>query len=545
MDLMTKAAEMAADFLENEGDYRMGYIEAEQSNPKTRNLDAVFKADPAQGVRTLFSVDADLVPLYKKTLASAPFDRLRDSIYATLTGGGKIILSGCGSSGRLCMGVERGFRRACKKLGLSHLGEQITTIMTGGDYAVIRAVEFFEDYESLSAQQVDELNVGSGDLLIGVTATAETTSILATAYQASVRGASVCMVVCSDPQHLMGKMERADRLYTRDKVDVVYLPCGPMAVTGSTRMQSSTIEQTVIATAFEGALCTISGKVFDKAYYAEAFRRTVEYLQSDACVEKIAAYAQEEASLYGGNGYVTYFTANYMLDILTDSTERGPTFATPPLRQQNRKDLKLSWAFAKNTKFACADAWLDCLGRKPRCIEWDEATYRRLGVTEQIPDISYDRLLEFEIGKEPDTERESQNNTVAIWVDSAGPDGDFDRCAAPYGRKIELVFAVDHTPTLLDIFEHIGMKMILNAISTSAAALFGRISGNYMTYLDMSNKKLIDRGSRIISELCDVPYETALKELFYAYLKVKQSGENLSPAQEAIRKLRANTQKET
>ena len=254
MDLMAKASQMAADFLENDSDYRMGYIEAEQSNPKTRDLDAVLKANPSDGVRTLFSVDADLVPLYEKALASAPFDRLQSSIYATLTGGGKIILSGCGSSGRLCMGVERGFRRAAQKLGLPQLGEQICTIMTGGDYAVIRAVEFFEDYETLSARQVDELNVGSGDLLIGVTATAETTSILATAYQASLRGACVCMVVCSDPKHLLGKMERADRLYTRENVDVVYLPCGPMAVTGSTRMQSSTIEQTVMATAFEAAL---------------------------------------------------------------------------------------------------------------------------------------------------------------------------------------------------------------------------------------------------------------------------------------------------
>ncbi len=537
MEFRAKAAALAADFLENEGQYRMGYIEAEQSNPKTKNLDKIFKADPEMGVRTLFSVDADLIGLYESTLASEAFDRLCASIYQALHSGSRIILSGCGSSGRLCMGVERAFRLGAAKLGFSALGEQVSTIMTGGDYAVIRAVEFFEDYETLSAQQVDELNVGKGDLLIGVTATAETTSILSTAYRASLRGASVCMVVCSDPKSLLGKMERADRLYTRDMVDVVYLPCGPMAVTGSTRMQSSTIEQLVLATAFENALCTIAGKPFDKAYYAQAFRSAIAYNQSDDCVSQIAAYAQEEASLYGGNGYVTYFTEHYMLDILTDSTERGPTFATPPLRQQKRKDLPLSWAFAKNTRYTTPQAWLDCFGRDPRCIQWDEDTYRRLGVTEKIPDISYDRLLEFEIGNEPDLERESMSNTVAIWVDSEMPGADFSRCAAPYSRKLHLVFAVDHTPTALDIFEHIGMKMILNAISTAAAALYGRISGNYMTFLDMSNKKLIDRGSRIIHELCNVPYEKALEELFYAYLQIKQSGENRSPAQEAIRAL--------
>ncbi len=538
MDLKIKAAAMAADFLQNDGDYRMGYIEAEQSNPKTRELDAIFHRDPKQGVKTLFSVDADLAPLYESALNSEAFDRLCSSISATLQNGGSIILSGCGSSGRLCMGVERAFRRGSAKLGLAHLGDRVTTIMTGGDYAVIRAVEFFEDYETLSAQQVDELNVGQKDLLIGVTATGETTSILATAYRASVRGASVCMVVCSDPRHLLGKMERADRLYTRDKVDVVYLPCGPMAVTGSTRMQSSTIEQVVLATAFEAALCSIAGKGFEKSYYIQAFRETLAYCSSDSCVEQIAAYAQLEASLYGGNGYVTYFTQNYMLDILTDSTERGPTFATPPLRQQCRKELPLSWAFAKNSSLSTQEAWLDCFGRAPRCIQWDEATYRRLGVTENIPDISYDRLLEFEIGREPDEERQSQHNTVAIWLDSVQPGEDFAKCAAPYQRSLSLVFAVDHTSTLLEIFEHIGMKMILNAVSTSAAALFGRISGNYMTYLDMSNKKLIDRGARIICELCNVSYEVALEALFYAYLQVKQSGENRSPAQEAIRALR-------
>ncbi len=538
MDFRAKAIAMTTDFLENEGQYRMGYIEAEQSNPKTKNLDAILHADPKAGVRTLFSVDADLSDLYERALSSDAFDRLCGSIRDVLTGGGKIVLSGCGSSGRLCMGVERAFRRGAAKVGLAHLGDQITTIMTGGDYAVIRAVEFFEDYETLSARQVDELEVGEGDLLIGVTATAETTSILATAYRASTRGAAVWMVVCSDPKHLLGKMERADRLYTRDKVDVVYLPCGPMAVTGSTRMQSSTIEQTVLATAFEAALCAIAGKDFDKSYYVQSFRNTIAYNQSDDCVSKIADYAQLEASLYGGSGYVTYFTGNYMLDILTDSTERGPTFATPPLRQQKRKDLPLSWAFAKNTRYGTRDAWLDCFGRLPRCIEWDEEAYRSMGVTENIPDISFDRLLEFEIGNEPDAEREAKNNTVAIWVDSEEPGTDFRKCAAPYAKHVHLVFAVDHSPTVLDIFEHIGMKMILNAISTSAAALFGRVSGNYMTFLDMSNKKLIDRGARIIHELCDVPYEVALEELFYAYLQVKASGETRSPAQEAIRALK-------
>ncbi len=38
------------------------------------------------------------------------------------------------------------------------------------------------------------------------------------------------------------------------------------------------------------------------------------------------------------------------------------------------------------------------------------------------------------------------------------------------------VFAVDKNPTRMNIFEHIGIKMLINVISTSAMALFGRIN---------------------------------------------------------------------
>lgn len=536
-NLSAKAAEMAKDFLENSKDYRMGYVEAEQSNPKTRNLDRIFKESPQKGVKTLLSVDADLAKLYKATLESETFDKFCEKINKTLSGGGRIILSGCGSSGRLCMGAERAFRRAAAKCGHTELCGKLTTIMTGGDYAVIRAVEFFEDYEALSAKQVDELDAAAGDLLIGVTATAETTSVLGTAQRAAERGADVYMLVCSDPQKLMGKMERADKLYSRDNVSVVYMPCGAMAVTGSTRMQSSSIEQAIIMSAFEIALARICGKEVSKQYLCDGFENMISNISDDACVKTIADYAVTESELYKAGGYVTYFTENYMLDILTDSTERPPTFAMPPIRQQCRREQELSWAFAKNPALSTKEAWTDCFGREPRCIEWDEAVYRNLGVNEKIPDISFDRLSEFEIGCEADTERESKDNTIAVWIDTVNVTESFKKCAKPYKRKLELVFKQTDCETALEIFEHIGMKMILNAISTSTAALFGRISGNYMTYLDMSNKKLIDRGSRIISELCKVDYETALKELLYQYLKIKENGENASPAQRAIQKL--------
>ncbi len=51
------------------------------------------------------------------------------------------------------------------------------------------------------------------------------------------------MLICADHKPLLSKMERARLLYTNPKCSVMFLPCGAMALTGSSRMQSSTFEQ--------------------------------------------------------------------------------------------------------------------------------------------------------------------------------------------------------------------------------------------------------------------------------------------------------------
>ncbi len=531
-NLKKQANELAQKFIKEESDYFLGYIDAEQSNPKTRTLSQTISVNVKDGVRMLQSVDADLLELYKNTLYSDKFDKFLNSIKNVLEGNGKIVLSGCGSSGRLCMSVEKGFRRAVKKLGLNNMEDKVVTLMTGGDYALIRAVENFEDFEVLARKQVDELKVTKDDLLIGVTATGETTSIIGSAMRASELGAQVYMVVCSDIEKMLGKIERVDKLYSRDNVSVLYLPCGPFGVAGSSRMQSSSIEQTVIMSAFE----LILNKNMTKEKLCDMFKNMLEYLMSDSVVEKIAEYVEKENDIYKKKGYVTYFSKEYVLDILTDTTERGPTFTTPPFRPQHRTDLPLSWAFVKNPVLTNKEAWLDCLGRKARCVEWEQEYYNSVGITAQIPDISEERMHEFIIGCEADSEREEKDG-IAVWIDSKEPCEEFKKIASRYKGQHSLVIEVDKQPTLMNVFERIGMKMAINTISTGAMALYGRVTGNYMTFLNISNKKLIDRGARIVSDLCGVTYDVALMELYYSSLLYENCKDEVSATQETIKRL--------
>ena len=45
-----------------------------------------------------------------------------------------------------------------------------------------------------------------------------------------------------------------------------------------------------------------------------------------------------------------------------------------------------------------------------------------------------------------------------------------------------------------------GQKMILNMISTSVMIRLGRVKGNRMVNMQLTNQKLIDRGTRMVAE---------------------------------------------
>jgi N-acetylmuramic acid 6-phosphate etherase len=56
-------------------------------------------------------------------------------------------------------------------------------------------------------------------------------------------------------------------------------------------------------------------------------------------------------------------------------------------------------------------------------------------------------------------------------------------------------------------------KLILNMISTSVMIKLGRVKGNKMVDMQLSNSKLIDRGTRMVMDELHVEYEEANKLL--------------------------------
>ena len=101
-----KARRGAEYFLNQEKQFHLGILPTEQSNPKTRNIDRIFKASTDEGAKALLSVDYDVAQMAADVLAGNAFRKLVDAGISCLNRNGNIIFSGCGSTGRLSILLE-------------------------------------------------------------------------------------------------------------------------------------------------------------------------------------------------------------------------------------------------------------------------------------------------------------------------------------------------------------------------------------------------------------------------------------------------------
>lgn len=575
------ATKKAKDFLKNEPQFKLGFLPVEDSNKKTKYLDEEFSKSIENGLRILFEVDSDLTKVASEILNSRKFAGMTEAIYETLKRGNKIVFSSCGSSGRLCILLESAYRNFFITLQnenpsafsiLADLGDLVFSIMSGGDYALIKAVESFEDYQEFGREQVRELNLGPGDLLIGITATGETSSILGSVLEAAARQAESYFVICVK-EEIIRSLERSRQVLDHPNVTVIDMPCEPMAIAGSVRMQAVTLEQLIVGAALETALIRLIKEKLSSASslrfdfpeldYGKSFEDLINALSEGENIHAVAEFIRFETDIYNKDGLVTYYADDFLLDILTDTAERPPTFSLPAYRKCDDMISPQSWAFAKNPVHNTFSAWRKILGREPRCITWGKEDYIRMKakkeITDNPPGISADELMKFIIGNEPDPSRweRSENAAVLIGTDSCMPVSEFDRLIYPYKKR--LIFhigisdkgadlAVSYLPpkTPLRLFEHISIKLIMNVISSGCMVLMGRVMGNKMICHGIPNKKLIDRGTRLISEICGLSYQDACVELFTSQeiLKYDHSmhKQNPSPVEFTIRRLKRGKQ---
>lgn len=94
--------------------------------------------------------------------------------------------------------------------------------------------------------------------------------------------------------------------------------------------------------------------------------------------------------------------------------------------------------------------------------------------------------------------------------------------AAESDIPIEMVVGPEYVTGSSRMKSGTGQKMILNMITTSVMIQLGRVKGNKMVNMQLSNKKLIDRGTRMIIEELGLEYDQA-KALLLMHGSVKKA----------------------
>ncbi len=556
-----KALKRAEFFLNNETQFHLGFLPTEQSSPLTRNLDRDFARSSVEGVRTLQSVDRNVLEMARKVFQSGEYRKLTDSCVRVLRSGGRIVFSGCGATGRLSILLESMWRACCaENPELGAFSNQVFSIMTGGDYALVKSVESFEDYPVFGRRQIQEMGMGKGDLLLAITEGGETSSVLGTVSEALERGSEVFLMFNNPADLLAEHLERSRNAIRDPRVCVLDLSCGPMALAGSTRMQATTSEQLVAGAALESAAARLMG--CEEMDPALQFEHLLDSLESAESGEALGAYIDFEAGVYKEKGLVTYFADACMLDIFTDTTERSPTFMLPPFRKKDDTVSPPSWVFVKNPLCSSEEFWNRELRRPLRCLNWTPADYAEMNAPERIcanpPRIGKEDLLKFEVGRVFPEKRALTGRDAAVLI-TVGPCSGKDPLLRAFAEVRSMFAESKHLSigggegtgdfsircvfrgTPLHLMEHLAVKLVLNTVSTGIMAVLGRITGNWMSWVDISNKKLVDRAIRLIAGIGGMDYRSACIRLFLAEEELENSakpGEERTPAvQYVLRKL--------
>jgi N-acetylmuramic acid 6-phosphate (MurNAc-6-P) etherase len=571
----------SVDYVKEKTQFQLHTLTTEQRHPRTWTLSDKVGTDLPAGLDMLFSVDEDVATrLDALSKDPGPVRTLSAAIEKALLERQKIYVYGTGATGRLAKQMESAFWRpywrrvdtALKSKLEAELGgpleEKLIGEMTGADRALISSLEGFEDLQLIGRLQLKERGIVKGDVVIEVTEGGETSAGIGTILGAhdqwkEAAGYDVAeaskhlFFVYNNPDDVLLPFERSRSVIQEAGITKINLTTGPQAITGSTRMQATTIETFVLAHAVQDALGRIfKGLVARQVLTTDELTRlgfaedvTLEQrlsrfatvlAEAKKAVPELARLTQLEADTYMAGHFSTYFANAGLIATFTDGTERSPTFRLFPLDTVNeptRKALFQVWTSAPDRQAA----WQTFLGRPFRGLQSE--LYREPFST-QIQDAYLRKAALASLDKAGNEQQELYDFSFSdANVQRVGPkagdlgvmialdkeaallgdaSSDYDRFAALFqdrGARLGLVLVgsgptptwrgsasgapfihlqIGKTADPFGVDQQIALKILLNAHSTAVMGRMGKLVGNTMTNVSPTNLKLIGRATNLI-----------------------------------------------
>ncbi len=140
---------------------------------------------------------------------------------------------------------------------------------------------------------------------------------------------------------------------------------------------------------------------------------------------------------------------------------------------------------------------------------WQELQQHKINEKDTVIGIAASGTTPYVIG----ALKEARRNGILTACITSNPDSPM---AAEADIPIEMIVGPEFVTGSSRMKSGTGQKMILNMISTTAMIKLGRVKGNKMVNMQLTNKKLIDRGTRMIIDELGVSYEQAHNLLLVA-----------------------------
>lgn len=249
---------------------KLSSIKTEQNNKRTENIDMlatreVLRLMNEEDKKVAFAVEKELDNIEKAV----------DIIYEKLSKGGRLIYSGCGTSGRLGIldAVE------CPPT-FGTEPELVHAIIAGGINAFVKSVEGAEDNYNLGEEDLKTIQFTKQDVLVGIAASGRTPYVIGAVKYAKSIGAKTISVTCCPASELNSLTEISIAPQT-----------GAEVITGSTRLKCGTAQKLVLNMLSTSVMIKL-GKVYGnlmvdvKATNEKLIERTVFIVSSATGVKK-------------------------------------------------------------------------------------------------------------------------------------------------------------------------------------------------------------------------------------------------------------------
>ncbi|XP_043965922.1 glucokinase regulatory protein isoform X1 [Gambusia affinis] len=525
---------------ERSADYEPTLPVSEKSNPLTRDMD---RASACSIVKMLQACDAQMFQEKSQT----EYQRLlSDEIVKTLMEVAErvrlilkdpqdslVVLSGCGTSGRLAFFMASGFNRELQRLNYAPI---CSYVIAGGDRALFSSQEAPEDDPTLGALRLKKVSGGKKRVLFIGVSCGLSAPFVAGQLDFCLRHPDVYtpVLVGFNPAHqarnepLPGCMltfhsvvTRMEELAKTQKAFLINPALGPEAISGSSRMKGGSATKILLEVVFSASFSRTPVTFNGILQHMRSYKKALDFTYSHS--EGIAALTEAAGrSLQCGRQVCYLGWGSLGLLGLIDASECKPTFGADyeDIRGfvsggykelgNNEGDLTLM-----GPEFSIShDDFLDRV--LPRLTDDDTV----LLLYSDSDDVD-------EVAKLARRVREKTSNIHAAYHQTDGATAaQHDDINKLCSSTINFTWPQE-TPKRLQYMRELSTKLLLNAVSTGAHTLKGKVFKNYMIDLQVTNSKLYRRATRLLQELSGHSESQCEEALLKAIYQVDKLSEDI------------------